>query len=146
MIDDEQGVFKARRVCVDQILTLKQTGEKAQKKKCRVYEGFIDLEKEYNRINSEALWQVLRMYDVGGKLLIGIKSMYIDSSACVKVKVGESEQFRIDSGVRQGCIVSPWLFNVYMNAVMKEKVGMERREVRFLEEGRVDFTWLLVCR
>ena len=36
-----------------------------------------------------------------GKLLSGIKSMYVDSSACVRVKGSESEQFRIDSGVRQ---------------------------------------------
>ena len=39
--------------------------------------GFIDLEKAYNRVNRVALWQVLRMYDVGCKLLGGIKSMYV---------------------------------------------------------------------
>ena len=49
--------------------------------------GFIDLEKVYDRVDREALWQVLRTYDVGGKFLSGIKSMYIDSSACVRVKV-----------------------------------------------------------
>ena len=42
--------------------------------------GFIDLEKAYNRVNWEALWQVLRLYDVGGKCLSGIKSMYVDST------------------------------------------------------------------
>ena len=39
--------------------------------------GFLDLEKAYNRANREALWQVLRMYDVGAKLLRGIKTMLI---------------------------------------------------------------------
>ena len=58
------------------------------------------------------------MYDVEGKLLNGIKSMYIDSSACVRIKGGESEEFRIDSGVRQRSIMSPWLFNVYMDEGM----------------------------
>ena len=43
----------------------------------------------------EALWQVLKMYDVGGKLLSNIKSMYVDSSECVRVKGGEIDQFRI---------------------------------------------------
>ena len=67
----------------------------------------------------------------------GIKSMYVDSSACVRVKGGESERFKIDSGVRQGCIMSSWLFNVYMDGVIKEvKMDMERRGMRFLEEGR----------
>ena len=89
-----------------------------------MYVGFIDLEKAYNRVNTEALWQVLRMYDVYGKLLSGIKSMYVDSLACVGVKKDESEQFRIDSEVRQECIMSPWLVNVYMDG---GEVGMERR-------------------
>ena len=61
--------------CVDQVFTLKQIGEKVQEKKCRVYVGFI--EKVYDRVNREALWKVLRIYDVGGKLLSGIKSMLI---------------------------------------------------------------------
>ena len=54
--------------------------------------GFIDLEKAYDRVNWEALWQVLRMYDVGGKLLSGIKGIYADLSACVMVKWGESDR------------------------------------------------------
>ena len=55
---------------------------------------FIDLEKAYNRVNSEALWQVMKMYDVRDKLLGGIKSIYVHSSACVRVKWGESERYR----------------------------------------------------
>ena len=63
-----------------------------------MYVGFIDLEKAYDRVNREALWQVLRMYDVGGggRLLGGIKSVYVDSLARVRVKWGESERFKID--------------------------------------------------
>ena len=57
--------------------------------------GFMDLEKAYDR---EALWQALGMFDVGGKLLSEIKSMYIDALACVRIKGGESEWFRIDYG------------------------------------------------
>ena len=78
------------------------------------------------------------MYDVvGGKLLSGIKSMYVDSSPYVRVKWDESERFRIDSGVRQGCIMPSWLFNVYVDGVMKEvKMEMGRRRVSFLEGRR----------
>ena len=45
-------------------MTLKQIGEKAREKK-KVYVGFIDLEEAYDRVNREALWQVMIMYDVG---------------------------------------------------------------------------------
>ena len=49
-----------------------------------------------------------------GKLLSRIKSMYVDSSACVRVKEGESEWFRIDSGVEaglHGCMPTPAMYN-----------------------------------
>ena len=91
--------------------------------------GFMDLEKVYARVNREAIWQVLRNYDVGCNLLNGIRSMYVISLACVRGKRGKSEGFRIDGGVRQGCIMSLLIFN--LNAVMKEvKMGIWRKGVR----------------
>ena len=47
LTDDEEGGFRARKGCVDQIFSLKKIGEKAQEKK-RVYVGFMDLEKAYD--------------------------------------------------------------------------------------------------
>ena len=51
--------------------------------------------------------------------------MYVKNLTCVRVKGGES--FRIDSDVRQDCIMSPWLFSVYMDAAIKDENGMEVR-------------------
>ena len=48
-----------------------------------VYVGFMDLEKAYDRSNRKALWQVLRMYDLGSKLFNGIKFIHVNSLACV---------------------------------------------------------------
>ena len=59
--------------------------------------NFIDSEKAYDRVHTEALYKVLRIYDVGGKLLMGIKRMYIVSLSCVRKK---GVEFRIYSGVR----------------------------------------------
>ena len=71
-----------------------------------MYVGFMNLEKAYDRVNREALWEVLRVYDVDSKLLNGIKGVYVNSLGCVTVKGCESECFRIDSGVRWVCIMS----------------------------------------
>ena len=77
------------------------------------------------------------MYDVRVNLLSVIKSMYVDSSPCVRVKGSECERFRIDSGLRLESIMFDWLFNVYMDSVAKEvKMWMGRRGMRFLEDGR----------
>ena len=68
LIDDEQEDFRSGRGCVNQIFTLKQIGEKGQEKKQMVCVGFMDMEKVYDKINMEGLWQFLRMYDVGCKI------------------------------------------------------------------------------
>ena len=61
--------------------------------------------------------------------------MHFKSLVYVKVQKGESECFIIDSDVRHDCIITPWLFNVYMDAVMKEvKVGKGRMGAKLLEE------------
>ena len=80
---------------------------------------------------------------MGDKHLSGIKSMFVNSLDCVRVKGGESEGFRIESGVRQGFVTFPYLFNVYMDSV---RLGMVRLRVKYLEEGRVDIGWSHVCR
>src|SRR5678815_6089223 len=124
LIGEEQGAFRSGRGCVDQIFSLKQMIEMKEKKN-KLYLGFMYLQQAYDRVNREALWQVLVIYDVGGRLLNGIKSMYEDSEACVRINGVNGEWFRINSGVRQGCVMSPWLFNLYMDGVMKEfEVGM----------------------
>ena len=81
--------------------------------------------KAYDRVKRDALRQVLRMYGVDGKIFNGIESMYISNQACVRVKGGESECFRFDRGVREGCIMFPWLFSVYKDAVMKRGENWE---------------------
>ena len=77
---------------------------------------------------------MLRMYDVDSKMLNEI--MYVNSLTCIRVKGNESECFRINNGVRKSCIMSSWLFKVYIDGVMKEvKIGYRKMGVRFLEEG-----------
>ena len=80
----------------------------------------MDLEKAYDTINRHGMWQMLRVYGVGGKLLKSVQSFYIDSRACVRVGNDVSEWFPVNVGLRQGCVMSPWLFNVYMEGVVRE--------------------------
>ena len=69
--------------------------------------------------------------------MILIKKVYVNSLSCVKVKGSESDWSRINSGVRPECIIFPWLSNVYMDEVKKKvKMGIRRRGMRVLEDGR----------
>ena len=80
----------------------------------------MDLQKTYDGINREALWQVLKIYYVGGKILNGIKSIYVSNLVYVRVKGGESKCFRIVSGVKKDYIMPTWLLNLYMDTILKE--------------------------
>ena len=58
---------------------------------------------------------------MAGKLLKAVQSFYTDSRACVRVGMDVSEWFPINVGLRQGCVMSPWLFiNVYMDGMVRE--------------------------
>ncbi len=82
-MSEEQGGFRKGRGCVDQIFAMKRLVEEYLGKVKKLYAAFMDLEKAYDRVNREALWSVLRIYDVGGQLLKGIQAFYREANACV---------------------------------------------------------------
>ena len=126
MIGDEQCGFRSGRGCVDQVFAVRQLCEKYLGKGKDICWAFMDLEKAYDRIDREALWVVLQGYGVGGRLLDGVKSFYVNSRACVRVGNCISEWFDVRVGLRQGCVMSPWLFNIFMDGVVREVNGSVR--------------------
>ena len=57
---------------------------------------------------------------VGGKLLKAVQSFHVDSRASIRVGNDVSEWFPVNVGLRQGCVIFPLLFNVYMDGVVRE--------------------------
>ncbi len=66
----------------------------------KLYAGFMDLEKAYDRVDREALWSVLYIYGVGRQLLKGIQAFCTEASVCVRVGGEFSEGFAVEVGVR----------------------------------------------
>ena len=120
VISEVQGGFRRGRGCTDQVFVVRQICEKYLAKGKDVYFAFMDLEKAYDRVDRDAMWNVLRLYGVDGKLLDAVKSLYVDSKACVRVGNGMSEWFPVRVGLRQGCVMSPWLFNLFIDGVVRE--------------------------
>ena len=108
------------RGCTDQIFTVRQICEKYLGKGKDVYFAFLDLEKAYYRVDRDAMGNILRVYGIGGRLLRGVKSLYVGSKACVRVGNEVSEWFPLRVGLRQGCVMSPWLFNLYIDGLVRE--------------------------
>lgn len=61
------GNFKTARACLNQVFALREMVEKAHEQDCKVYSSFMNLDKAYDRVDREALWQLLKMYNVDGK-------------------------------------------------------------------------------
>ena len=65
-------------------------------------------------------YRALREYGIGGRLLGSIKVLYKASKACVRVEGELREEFGANQGLRQGCPLSPWLFNIFLDRVVRE--------------------------
>ena len=106
----------------------------------------MDLEKAYDTIDRHGMWQMLRVYGVGKKLLKAVQSFYVDSRTCVRVGNDVSEWFTVNVGLRQGCVMSSWLFNVYMDGVVQEvnvRVLGKGLELLSANGGRFEINQLL---
>ena len=66
------------------------------------------------------MWQMLRVYGVGENLFNAVLSFHVDSIACVLVGNDVSELFPVNVRLRQGCVMSLWLFNVNMDGAVRE--------------------------
>ena len=71
-------------------------------------------------VSREKLWVALKDYGVSGRLLVAVQSLYEDRWARVRVGGRESSRFQAKSGVRQGCPLSAWLFNIFIDKIVTE--------------------------
>ncbi len=98
------------------------------------------------KVDRKGLWDTLRVYEVGGQLLEGIKSFYENASASVRMNRELSKSFSVEVGVRQGCVMSPWLFNIYMDGCIREmKVRVRDLGARECERCGAAFGGGFVC-
>ena len=97
-----------------------------------MFAGFIDFRKAYERVHREKLWWCLERMRIGGRVASFLKAMYMDVSSEVKVGEVHSKPFSVACGLRQGCILSPLLFSLYINSlvlkVKEAEVGVKCRE------------------
>ncbi len=136
-VSEEQGGFRKRRGCVDQIFAMKMLVEEYLGKDIKLYATYMDLEKAYNRVDRETLWSVLKICGVGGQLLKEIQAFYREANVCMRVGGELSESFAVEVGVRQGCVMSSWLFNIFIDGfmrVMKDKVRNKGTTLRLIGE------------
>ena len=112
-MSDEQGGFRKGRGCVDQIFVLKEALRLRKGKK--TYACFVDIRKAYDRTWRNGLWQMLWNLGVRGRMWRVIQSLYSNTRA--KVRLGTL--IRVVTGLRQGCVLSPLLFDIFLDGLVR---------------------------
>ena len=100
-IGEEQCRIRQGRGSMDQVFAVREMCEKYLANGKDVFWAFMDFEKAHDTVDRHIMWQMLRVYGVGGKLLKAVQSFYVDSRACIRVGNDVSEWFAVNIGLRQ---------------------------------------------
>src|SRR6201990_2990018 len=104
---------------------------------------FSRFEKAYDRVCRKKLFEILMERGLKGKLLKGVKAFYANCRSRVRVKRELSDWFNIGVGLRQGCVMSHWLFSLLMDGVVRE-MEREGKAIRLRNmEGEWDMNLFL---
>jgi hypothetical protein len=118
-----QGGFRRGRGCVDQIFTLRRILEHRHKFQQPTTTCFIDFRTAFDSVDRDSLWNILKEDGMPEKLVGLIKSYYSNTRARVRAYGEESPEFPLNSGVRQGCPLSPVLFNYAIDWTMNHALA-----------------------
>ena len=88
---------------------------------------FIDYSKAFDCVSHNKMWKTLRDMNFHPKLIALMKSLYNHQKAVVRLESGNSESFDVNKGVRQGCILSPHLFSLYTEQIMRDVEHDDRK-------------------
>ena len=118
-ISPEQFGFIPGRSTMDAIFALRQLVEKYKEGQQNLHCIFIDLEKAYDRIPREEMWNCLREKRVCEKYVRLIQDMYKGSKMQIRCTTGTTEAFNVTVGVHQGSALSPLLFAIVMDSLIE---------------------------
>ncbi|KAK1805428.1 hypothetical protein P4O66_019744 [Electrophorus voltai] len=104
----------------EQIYTLRNIIKQCIEFQCPLLINFIDFKKAFDSVHRGSLWKVLRAYGIPQRFVNIFQNLYISSSCCVRTDDGYTDFFNIETGVKQGCILSPILFLLTVDYVMKK--------------------------
>ena len=116
LLSDEQNGFRAGRSCEDHVFTLNSI----IRNNPSVLATFIDLKKAFDFVDRDMLLYKLLLYKLDGKMYETIKSIYANTSACVRLNNKTTSWFNCNSGVKQGDNCSPTLFSIFIDDLVRE--------------------------
>ena len=118
-LPDVQAGFTKSRGTREQIANMCWIIEKAREFRKNIYFCFIDYAKAFDCVDHNKLWAVLKEMGIQDHLTCLLRNLYAGQEATVRTGHGTTDWFQIGKGIRQGCILSPSLFNLYAEYIMR---------------------------
>ena len=134
-LPDVQADFGKGRGTRDQIANICWIMEKAREFQKNIYFCFIDYAKVFDYVDHNKLWKILKQMGIPDHLTCLLRNLYAGQEATVRTGHGTAEWFQIGKGVHQGCILSPRLFHLYAEYIMRN-TGLEEAQAGIKISGR----------
>ena len=134
-LTDIQVDFRKGRGTRDQIAIISWIIKKARKFQKNIYFCFIDYTKAFDCVDHNKLWKILKEMGILDYLTCLLRNLYARQEATVRTGHGTTDWFQIGKGVCQGCILSPCLFNLYAEYLMRN-AGLEEAQDGIKITGR----------
>ena len=116
---DVQAGFKKGRGTRDQIANIRWIIEKAREFQRNIYFCYIGYAKAFDSVDHNKLWKILKQMGIPDHLTCLLRNLYAGQEATVRTGHGSTDWFQIGKGVHQTCIVSPCLFNLHAEYIMR---------------------------
>ena len=117
---------------------------KAREFQENIYFCFINYAKIFDCVDHSKLWKILQEMGITDHLTCLLRNLYAGQKATVRTRHGTMDCFKIGKGVRQGCILSPCLFNLYAEYIMRNP-GLEEAQAR-IKIARRNINKPQICR
>nr|KAG5707675.1 hypothetical protein BaRGS_003250 [Batillaria attramentaria] len=127
----EQAGFRKGRSTLEQIFILRNIMEQVNEWQATLYTHFVDFEKAFDSLHRRGLWNIMKSYGIPEKLIRMVKLMY-DDFECAVIDEGEQTRwFKITTGVKQGCVMSGFLFLLAIDWIMRQTTERHRNGIRW---------------
>ena len=134
-LPDVQAGFRKGRGIRVQIANIHWIIKKAREFQKNIYFCFIDYAKAFDCVDHNKLWKILQEMGIPDHLTCLLRNLYAGQEATVRTGHGRTDWFQTRKGVRQGCILSPCLFNLYAEYIMKN-TGLDDAQAGLKVSGR----------
>ena len=135
-LPDVQAGFRKGRGTRNQIANIRWIIKKSKREfQKNIYFCFIDYAKVFDCVDHNKLWKILKEMGIPDHLTCLLRNVYAGQEATVRIGHGTTDWFQIGKGVRQPCILTPCLFNLYAEYIMRNP-GLKEAQAGIKIVGR----------